>query len=455
MTEMLHGLPYWELRFDAHGDPDGDQRDALLSELPAAGVTDLFVFSHGWNNSPDTARRFYDRFFGLLAEDAAARGDRSARIGLAGVIWPSMRWADESIPDFPQVAAAGLDDGPAREAGIFAELRECFATPGEQDALDRMEVLLRDKPDDDHRLAEFQELMAKLGAETLDEQISDEDSGEQSLVQETPQRAFGKFLPAGQGLSASTDEGGAAGGFLDQPDATPGDEQGAAGFGDLTKRLWGGAKEALRQFTYFQMKKRAGTVGRKGLGPMIGAIRDAQPSIRVHLIGHSFGARLVSFALAGLPDVTPSPVKSVVLLQGAFSHFAFAPKLPHRDGTGVLAGQMARVDGPLVAAHSVHDSAVGTLYRVASMGSGEDAAGLSDRTYRWGAIGGGGAQAVDAAEVTLGARGQAYALAHGAFTNVDAGDVVRRGGPPSGAHSDIFHPELSWLTLSAAGLART
>ena len=46
------------------------------------------------------------------------------------------------------------------------------------------------------------------------------------------------------------------------------------------------------------MKNRAGTVGRNGLGPLLGRL---PAGVRVHLVGHSFGARLVSFALAGLP----------------------------------------------------------------------------------------------------------------------------------------------------------
>ena len=46
------------------------------------------------------------------------------------------------------------------------------------------------------------------------------------------------------------------------------------------------------------MKNRAGTVGRVGLGPVLGRL---PAGVRAHLAGHSFGARLVSFALAGLP----------------------------------------------------------------------------------------------------------------------------------------------------------
>jgi len=44
----------------------------------------------------------------------------------------------------------------------------------------------------------------------------------------------------------------------------------------------------------------------------------------VHLIGHSFGARLVSFALSGVGAPAASPVASLLLLQGAFSHWSFA-----------------------------------------------------------------------------------------------------------------------------------
>jgi hypothetical protein len=64
-----------------------------------------------------------------------------------------------------------------------------------------------------------------------------------------------------------------------------------------------------------------------------------------------------------------------------------------------------------------------------------------------------GAQAVGATIVTLKANGAPYVLAPSKFTNIDASDVVCHGGPPSGAHSDIIHPELGWAMLTAAGLA--
>jgi alpha-beta hydrolase superfamily lysophospholipase len=135
-----------------------------------------------------------------------------------------------------------------------------------------------------------------------------------------------------------------------------------AGFSDSPSKLLHGAKEALRQLSYWKMKNRAGVVGQRGLGPVIGRLAAEFPPVRVHLIGHSFGARLVSYALAGVGDLQPSPIKSVTLLQGAYSRFAFTEALPFRSGVGALAGRLDRVDGPLAVCFSRHDRALGTFY---------------------------------------------------------------------------------------------
>jgi hypothetical protein len=135
-------------------------------------------------------------------------------------------------------------------------------------------------------------------------------------------------------------------------------------------------------------------------------------------------------------------VASVTLLQGAFSHFAFAPR-------GALAGMQRRVAGPVVASYSSHDTALGVLYPRASRLSGDDRSLLGD--MRWGALGHDGFQGISAARTTLAAAPR-IAFPPGACVSVDASAVVRAGGPPSGAHSDICHAELARLTLHAAGL---
>jgi hypothetical protein len=44
----------------------------------------------------------------------------------------------------------------------------------------------------------------------------------------------------------------------------------------------------------------------------------------MHLVGHSFGGRLVAAAVAGTDDASVLKVASMSLLQGAFSHYAFS-----------------------------------------------------------------------------------------------------------------------------------
>lgn len=440
MTEHFGRLPYWEIRFDTAGDADPEVREALLSELEGAEVTDLFVFAHGWNSDPGTSRRMYRRFFGLLETllDDAVPGKR---VGLAGVIWPSMAWLDEPIPDFPSAAAggaAGLPTAPS-DRELVTALKAVFPDQEQQRRLDELAELLSVRPEDLAELATFQRLLGDLVAADPASEPAEEDAGEASLVDDDPATVYGRFLAAEETLTAGT---------------ASMDVGGAAGLSSGVQRLWQGARTALRQATYFVMKKRAGTVGQHGLGPLLGEVQAAVPGIRVHLLGHSFGARLVSYALAGLPDAVASPVKSLVLLQGAFSHFAFAPALPHdRQRSGALAGRADRVDGPLVCCFSVHDSAVGTLYPLSSFSSRSDASGRDDLMFRWGAMGHDGAQAVGAGRDDIRPVGSGYAFAPGRFLNVDASEVVRTGRPLAGAHSDIFHPALAWVAMSAAGLA--
>jgi hypothetical protein len=438
MAGEIAGRPHWEIGFDEQGKPDQEEADTLLRELPGEDLTDLFVFSHGWNSDRGQARRLYQLYFQQLPGLLAQGGAQDARVGTLGVVWPSKRWADEPEPTGDGGGgggAAGLGDAapaPAASAGdgtLVQDLKDVFKGDDRQATLDELARLLEERPEDPAALARFQTLMGELTADP-DAEAAGEDQGEVALVTDDPEEVFGRFADA----VPETGEGG------------------AAGLGDTFGRLWKGAKEALRQLTYFEMKKRAGVVGKQGLGPLLGRIAQADPEVRVHLIGHSFGARLVSFALAGLPP-GDSPVKSLYLLQGAFSHFAFADALPmDRARGGALKGMAARVDGPLAASFSVHDTAVGKLYPLAALSSRDDAAGLDDQLFRWGGIGHDGAQAVEATVATLGPVGTAYPFSPGRFVNLDGNGIITNGQPPSGAHSDIFHPELVWAGLAAAGL---
>jgi pimeloyl-ACP methyl ester carboxylesterase len=190
---------------------------------------------------------------------------------------------------------------------------------------------------------------------------------------------------------------------------------------------------------------------------VIGRLHHACPDIKVHLVGHSFGARLVSYALTGLPQPPlngKSPVKSLFLLQGAFSHYAFAQQLPHdRNRSGDLAGMASRVDGPLIATHSEKDLALVNSYPIGSILARQDAAATQDFvSERWGAIGYDGAKAVAAQNVQLGGPGSTYNFQVAQWLNLDGNTVIVNGDPPSGAHSDIIHPHTAWAALAGAGI---
>ncbi len=193
---------------------------------------------------------------------------------------------------------------------------------------------------------------------------------------------------------------------------------------------WDGAQELLRQATYYAMKRRAGTVGERGLGAVLGRLAEAAPGVRVHLVGHSFGARLVSFALRGLPKEVRT-VKSVTLLQGAFSHYAFAAELPHdaRAG-GALRGRQSRIDGPLVCCYSRHDGALSRFYPLASRMAGDSQGVLAAVLGpKWGAMGHDGVQAVPGTvRLTIADAVKPAKLPVSGCVNVDAAAVVRQGG---------------------------
>ncbi|MEV4948470.1 serine-threonine protein kinase [Streptomyces sp. NPDC053755] len=399
--------PYRKITFDKDGDGAAGQREAL-ADLASRGATDLVVFAHGWNNSPSVAARLFEAFFapfpGVLRP--------GARVVYAGVVWPSVMFTDEPVPDFEAVAAAH---------------------PGKEAAVERLGVLLRAQPEDEAAFTEFGELLRELtGTGAAARHLSTAPDGS-----DVPDFLLGDPVAVCAMFADALEE--AAG-----PGGVPAPREGA--FGGGFGRYWKGAREALRQATYYTMKRRAGTVGERGLGPLIGGLARSSPGLRIHLVGHSMGARLVAFALRGLPAGADN-VKSVTLLQGAFSHYAFAASLPHEPGRGgALRDLQRRVDGPVIACYSRHDTALRVIYPLASR-LARDAASLLGGDKRWWAVGHDGIQAVRGTVALTLASALDGSLPESGCVSVDAAQVV-------GEHSDICHPELARLVALGARIGR-
>ena len=160
-------MDHWEVSFDERGTPTKGDVDTLLRELPGKDLTDLFVFSHGWNNDRGQARRLYELYFGQVP-GLLARGGSAARAGWLGVVWPSKRWADEPEPTAAPDGggAVGLGDlagapaaAPPPDPVLVEDLKDVFEGAERQAALDELARLLEERPEDPAALARFQTLM--------------------------------------------------------------------------------------------------------------------------------------------------------------------------------------------------------------------------------------------------------------------------------------------------------
>lgn len=415
----INGLPYFEIDFNADGTLNtttGHGDGGLAAAVAAGGITDLFVLSHGWNNGVDSARDLYQAMFTLLADQLGAHKSSSAAVG---ILWPSLLLPDDDPATAPPVPSTG--------AQLAAALAPAF--PNQTDNLATMGQLLDTQPQDEQKLVDFHALATKL---VTTAPMAEEDSGESSMITGDPIQVLN---------FAAT--------------LAPAQDGDAQGIPNPFTTIWSGARELLRGMSYYEMKNRAGVIGKNGLGPLLAGLTGPP---RIHLMGHSFGARLVSYALAGLPaglTGSASPIKSLTLIQGAFSHFTFASTLPF-DGTrgGELAAAGARVDGPLLATFTAADRAVGWWYPAASLLARQDNQAADDVTYRWGAIGHDGyQQQPDPIEIPLAPTGKPYDFIPGQFYKLDANAIINTNQSAfSGAHSDIRHPEVLWAVICAAGL---
>jgi hypothetical protein len=202
--------------------------------------------------------------------------------------------------------------------------------------------------------------------------------------------------------------------------------------------------------SFFTMEKRADTVGENCGHALLKFILNGRPPggdpLHVHLVGHSFGCKVVCSALQALVDgsaTDPIPngvVFDVTLIQAAFDNDLLAAD---KDYAGV-----ANIPGlRLLVTRSDGDRALGTLYPAAhrlahlfgnvkpALGSSGPAAGVAAQL-------GGRAAVVVGPNFDVGAAG----LPAGRLIVADLSPLhaahPENNESHSGHHSDIFHPEI-------------
>ncbi len=100
-------LQYHLIAFDAAGrerlDTEGLRSQAVRTLLRTQPVTDVFIFSHGWQGDVPAARRQYNQWIGTMAgctsdiETVRTAGGGTFRPLLIGVHWPSLPFGDEAL----------------------------------------------------------------------------------------------------------------------------------------------------------------------------------------------------------------------------------------------------------------------------------------------------------------------------------------------------------------------
>ncbi len=212
----------------------------------------------------------------------------------------------------------------------------------------------------------------------------------------------------------------------------------------LKRNTAGLVKAGIEATSYYVMKERAAEVGAGGAAPLVRSLKQISPSTRVLLAGHSFGARLATAAAMALGRGQDGPwVDSMMLLQAAFSQFAFSPQGLFRP---VVAERMVR--GPIAVTHTVHDKAVGTAYPVASMLKGQNASGLGGPNDPYGGLGANGARGMAPEEcigLNLGDTASLERFLHYPVINLNADRVIL-------GHSDIYKAPVAETLRVLAGM---
>jgi pimeloyl-ACP methyl ester carboxylesterase len=446
---QLSGFDYFPVQFTkdaALHDPAEPQ--ALKAHLDAGGVTDLLVISHGWNNDMQEARDLYAAFLAnlkaLLAENRvpAAAGRRFA---VLGVLWPSKKFADQELIPSGAAGASMFELAALREK--IDSLRGAFDAPDSDQRLDELKALLPKLEDSgsarDAFVEKLRALVPQAAADPEDasnefftrpaDEVFDAMAKPVSFTQPAPAADTGGAMGIGMGVGAGPGAGG------------------AAGLGEFFSGIGSAARNLLNYTTYYQMKARAGLVGSRGVNPLLREIAAAHPQLRIHLVGHSFGGRLVAATAAGESDAALLKVRSLSLLQAAFSHYGFARNWDGKNNDGffrrVVRG--GAVAGPTVITCTPNDKAVGVAYPLATLVGGRDqlAAGLGDKDSKYGGIGRNGAQKTpEAKDLAMLDVGGAYALAPGKLHNLSADAFVKD-------HGDVANRQVVYAVLSAMAAA--
>lgn len=351
-------FPIAELAFGSDGAPaDTGELTAIRMELADAGVTDLLVLCGGWADKDSELRALYDSFANVTG--SAVRRDAALAAhtyGILRIVWPTRCWSDPQLN--LQLKTLNAEERAHRNVAALemevTALRGAFTGHQADRHLLKVWQLIGN-------VAQSMAAQVSL-VEHVRELVRATDAYNPSPKQnEYASRRFLAMHPI-RLLEAVSEIVGIENGFR-----APDPDAGFAAISTDRCDIYQGIRNLLRYALASQMRARAEAVGRVGLRESLLTLSRGLPQTRVHLIGHSFGARAILTAVDAPADsdklLRP---KSISLLQPALGEDAFAPA---EEGSeeGVFHSVLAdgKVSGPILVSYSVSDEMARVPYDIA------------------------------------------------------------------------------------------
>lgn len=421
-------IPYYVIPFDKYGNCIGPQtKEDLLDKIESENYSDVFLFSHGWNNDFEYATGLYESFIdGFIS----MRKERNLPLAegfkplLIGVFWPSATFVmnSEQAPKFASADPRRRDPEVANEIGELASIAENV----EEKRRERFYALAHSRSLNKADAIELAEIMLS-SAITLESEVGGAPADAQELV-----RMWSLFAEKEVPITSDLSDFGTATPVESSEPMT------AGAVGDFFSNL--DPRRILRLPSVWKMKDRAGVIGSKGVNPLLRAILEKSTS-KVHMVGHSYGAKVV---LSGtcFGGQLPRPVSSMLLLQGALSHLAFADSIPGSTKAGGYQQALNRVQSPILATFSSNDFPLTKAFHFAvrrKSDLGEAKIAASEPPSRFAALGGFGPRGANEKLISVQDVGKKYELDESVpIYGIEATRTVS-------GHGDVSNPSTWWM----------
>lgn len=450
--EQLQQFDFFPLQFDDKGkltstDTWKEFKDRVGS---ASGPTDAIFIAHGFRNDEGEARGLYSEFLKTFRANmtqgpvAAALSGRRFIVG--GVFWPSKTFREAFGEEDPQDggvqsvgSGGGEADGFETVCAQFADLRDLASNAAARKRLDAAQALLPSLEND----PDAQDTFASLVLSVVDDSHLDPSEGFDRVASQPGHELLDKLrVPVMLPTVKREDDGGSMAFDIGGAGGNDGGVQGIRGFfGSIAGRVG----QFLNLTTWYLMKNRAGLVGENGVAPCVRELRKQHPKLRIHLVGHSLGGRLMAAATKALAQSPLVHVDSLTLLQAAFSHFGLSAD--NRDGSpGFFRDAVEKkvVTGPMVATFSYQDTVVGKAYAISSRLAGDNTKAIGDANDPYGGIGRNGPQELkEMTSELLHNVGAPYTFVPDRVHSLDgSGGLITN-------HGDVRNERVTWAFASA------